>query len=105
MTNEFIQAMEDMCTNAELVRQEENKENKADKLNEIMKDLCDWMADTKFIVREISFYSFGSKVIAHLSIGKNVDGKIIAIDREFYLEECFNSQAWEDYNVNNESER
>lgn len=97
MTKESMQAMVDVCINAEKMRQDDNKSNKSDKLNEIMKALCDWMADTKNVIREISFYSYGTAVSAHLSIGKNVDGKMTVIGREFYLGGCCNSQAWDDY--------
>lgn len=97
MTNEFVQAMVNACVNSETIRQDDNQSNKSDKLNEIMKDLCDWMADTKFVVREISFYSRGTYVYAHLSVGKSVDGKMIAIDREFYLGGCCSSQSWDGY--------
>lgn len=85
-----------MCVESEKPKQKENT-NESDELNNIMRNLCDWMADTKFVVREISFYSYGAAVCAHLSVGKNVDGKKIAIDREFYLGGCCNSQSWDAY--------
>ena len=75
-----------------------------DKLNEIIKSLCDWIADTKFIVREISFYSRGSGVYACINLGKNVNGKTIAIKREFYLGGVCCSQSWEAYMNNIELE-
>lgn len=105
MTNEFMQAMINACTNSETIHQDENKSNQSGKLNQIMKDLCDWMADTKFVVREISFYSHGTAVCAHLSVGKNVDGKKMAIDRIFYLGECCNSQSWDDHYNNLDLDR
>ena len=105
MTEEFVETMKNMCMNAELTRQEENKESKADKLNEIIKNLCDWMADTKIVIREISFYSYGAAVYARIGVGKNVDGKKMAIDRIFYLGGCCNSQSWDDYHNNIDLDR
>ena len=101
MTNEFMQTM---IVNAEMMRQNDNESNQSDKLNEIIKDLCDWIADTKFTVREISFYSHGTFVYAHISIGKSVNGETIVINREFYLGGCCCSQSWEGYKNNFELE-
>lgn len=75
-----------------------------DELNEIIKSLYGWIADTKFIVREISFYTRPSGVYVYINLGKSVNGKTIAIKREFYLGGVCYFQLWEAYMNNIELE-
>ncbi len=66
-------------------------------LNDIIRNLLDWVHDSKIIIRNLSIYSECGGVYLKLDLGKKVNGEEVAISRIFYLGGVCCSENWDGY--------
>lgn len=66
-------------------------------LNDIIRNLLDWVHDSKIIIKDLSIYSECGGVYLKLNFGKKVNGEKVAISRIFYLGGVCCSENWDDY--------
>ena len=67
-------------------------------LNDIIKELLDWIHREKISIRKMAFYSEMGGIYVRISFGKNVNGKALAIDHIFYLGGVLCGQSWDNFN-------
>ena len=76
---------------------DENNRKIASELSEIIKSLCDWIKDTKLVIRHLGVYSQLGGVYVELSFVKSVAGEDVVLTRSFYVGGVLGSRAWDAY--------
>ena len=66
-------------------------------LNDIIRNLLDWVHDSKIIIRKLSIYSDCGGGYLELNLGKKKNGKQLAIGQRFYLDGVCCSENWDGY--------
>lgn len=66
-------------------------------LNDIIRNLLDWVHDSKIVIKKLSIYSECGGVYLDLDLRKKKNGKQLAISRIFYLGEVCCSENWDNY--------
>lgn len=67
-------------------------------LNDIIRNLLDWVKDSKMTIGKLTIYSKGGDVYLDLNLRKKKeDGQLIAIDNRFYLGDVCCSENWDGY--------
>ena len=66
-------------------------------LNDIIRNLLDWVKDSKMAIGKLSIYSKCGGVYLDLNLRKKEDGEQVAIDNIFYLGGVCCSENWDGY--------
>ena len=76
---------------------QDEDESNITEINDIIRNLLDWVHDSKIIIKNLSIYSECGGVYLRLDLRKKINGKLFAINRIFYLGGICCSENWDGY--------
>ena len=76
---------------------QDEDESKITEINDIIRNLLDWIRDSKIIIKNLSIYSECGGVYLELELRRKINGKVFAINKIFYLGGVCCSQNWDNY--------
>ena len=76
---------------------QDEDESKITEINDIIRNLLDWVHDSKIIIKNLSIYSKCGGVYLELGLRRKINSKTFAINKIFYLGSVCCSQNWDNY--------